>query len=187
LNAVIVVAGVALALLLALVLSYNRFVTQKQLIGNSWSNVDTELRRRYDLIPNLVETVKGYAAHERDTLEAVIRARTAAVASSGNAAEQSRDENVLVDSLRSLFALSEAYPDLQANAQFLELQREIVITEDRIQAARRFYNANVRDYNRRVESVPSNLIASSFGFTRAEYFEVEPAVRDAGAPTVDLP
>jgi LemA protein len=185
-NALLIAGGIVLVVLLAVGLSYNRFVSQRQLIANSWANVDTELRRRYDLIPNLVETVKGYAAHERDTLEAVVRARTAAVASTGGPEAQARDENILVGALKQLFAVAESYPDLKANEQFLNLQRELVNTEDRIQAARRFYNNNVRDLNRRVESIPSNIVASVFKFKRADYFEVEPAVRDAGVPTVDL-
>jgi LemA protein len=185
-TAIVVAAAVALGLLLALTLSYNHFVRQKQLIANSWSNVDTELRRRYDLIPNLVETVRGYAAHERETLEAVVRARTAAVASTGGPEAQGRDENILVDALRHLFAVAEAYPDLRASEHFLALQDELVNTEDRIQAARRFYNANVRDYNRRVESLPSMVVALLFGFRRADYFEVEAALRAAGAPAVVL-
>jgi LemA protein len=185
-TAFVVAAAAALGLLLAITLSYNHFVRQKQLIANSWSNVDTELRRRYDLIPNLVETVRGYAAHERDTLEDVVRARTAAVACTGGAEEQGRDENALVDALQHLLAVAEQYPDLRANEQFLALQTELINTEDRIQAARRFYNANVRDYNRRVESLPSLVVALLFGFRRADYFEVEPALRAAGAPAVVL-
>ena len=176
-TAVLIGGGAALLLLVALVLSYNRFVRQQQLIANAWSNVDTELRRRYDLVPNLVETVQGYAAHERTVLDEVTRARSAAVASDGPAAEQARDENVLVGALRQLFAVTERYPELRASEHFLALQRELALTEDRIQAARRFYNANVRDYNRRVESVPSNVVGATFGFRRADYFEVDPALR----------
>jgi LemA protein len=185
-QAVVIALGVVGVLLIVVALSYNRFVQQRQLVESSWSNVDTELRRRYDLIPNLVETVKGYAAHERATLEEVTEARQQAVAATGGAAQQAREENVLVSALRNLLAVSEAYPDLKADAHFLELQRELVNTEDRIQAARRFFNANVRDYNRRVESVPSALVARAFGFSRREYFEVEPAMRAAGAPDVRL-
>jgi LemA protein len=176
--------AVLVVLALACFLSYNRFVSQRQYIRNSWANVDTELRRRYDLIPNLVETVKGYAAHERATFEAVTRARTVATASDGDAAAQARDENVLVDALKSLLAVAEAYPDLQASEQFLQLQRELVTTEDRIQAARRFFNNNVRDYNRRVQSIPSMFIAKAFSFREESYFEVEAAVRSA--PEVQL-
>jgi len=179
----VLVAAVVL-LLLAGVVSYNRFVNQRQLIDNAWSNVDTELRRRYDLIPNLVRTVQGYAAHERSTLATVVRARDEAVASVGDAAVQEGPEQVLVRSLRSLLALSEAYPDLKADAQFLELQEELAVTEDRIQAARRLFNNNVRDYNQRVQSVPSNLIATLGGFRRRDYFELDPAVRDDQPPRV---
>ena len=156
--------------------SYNRFVRQRTLIDNSWSNIDTELKRRYDLIPNLVETVKGYAAHEATTLEAVTEARTQAMADNGSPDQQARSENNLVGSLKSLLAVSEAYPDLKASTCFLDLQHQLVGTEDRIQAARRFYNNNVRDYNQRVQSVPTNLIAKVFGFESRQYFEVDEAV-----------
>ncbi len=182
--AILVVLGAVLVTGIAIALSYNRFVSQRQLIRNSWSNVDTELQRRYDLIPNLVETVKGYAAHERTVFEEVTRARTGALHSTGPPAQQARDENQLVDALRHLLAVAEAYPDLKANEHFSELQSELANTEDRIQAARRFYNANVRDYNTRVQSVPSNIIAGWFGFTAEDYFEVEEAVRRP--PQVDL-
>jgi len=183
---VYVVLGVILLLVLIVMLSYNRFIRDGQLIDNSWSNVDTELRRRYDLIPNLVETVAGYATHERQTFEAVTQARALAMGSDGNAAAQSSDENVLVGALRSLLAVTEAYPDLQASPHFGELQDELVTTENRIQAARRIFNGNVRDYNTRVESVPSNLVARMCGFSTRTYFEVEAAVRDAGAPSVRI-
>jgi LemA protein len=178
-------AGAIFLLLLAAVVSYNRFVSQRQLIDNAWSNIDTELRRRYDLIPNLVRTVQGYAAHERETLTAVVQARDVAVASVGDVSAQEGPEQVLVHSLRSLLAVSEAYPDLQADQHFLELQAELAVTEDRIQAARRLFNGNVRDYNQRVESVPSNLIATLGGFGRHDYFELESAIRDAEPPRVE--
>ena len=183
---VYVVLGAVLLLVVAVMASYNRFIRDGQLIDNSWSNVDTELRRRYDLIPNLVETVAGYATHERQTFETVIEARALAMRSDGDAAAQSGDENVLVGALRSLLAVTEAYPDLQASPHFAELQDELVTTENRIQAARRIFNGNVRDYNTRVESVPSNLVARMCGFPTRTYFEVEAAVRDAGAPHVRL-
>jgi LemA protein len=178
---VVALAVTALIGLWAIV-SFNRFISQRNLIANSWSNVETELRRRYDLIPNLVETVGGYAGHEKETLTEVIEARAGAVATSGDAATQAGAENVLVEGLRHLLAVSEAYPELVASAHFLELQRELVTTEDRIQAARRLFNGNVRDYNRRVESIPSRLIAALGRFVKADYFEVEPAVRDARRP-----
>src|SRR4051794_31311178 len=147
--------GIALVLVIAGLLSFNRFVRQRQLVDNSWSNVDTELKRRHDLIPNLVETVKGYAAHERATLEAVVRARNEAVAADGGVAAQADHEHILVGALQRLLALREAYPDLKASTQFVDLQRQLTVTEDRIQAARRFYNSNVRDFNTRVQSFPS--------------------------------
>lgn len=178
---VLYVIGGAVALLgIALALSYNRFVNQRNLIRNSWSNIDTELTRRYDLIPNLVEAVKGYAAHEKAVLEEVTRARATAQAEHGSPGEQAKAEGPLVAALRHLFAVVENYPELKASAHFLKLQDELANTEDRIQAARRFYNANVRDYNTRVQSFPSNLIAGTFGFRVEEYFQIEPALR-AGA------
>ena len=177
----IVLIVVALVVVWA-VISFNRFISQRNLIANSWSNVETELRRRYDLIPNLVETVGGYASHEKQTLTEVIEARAGAVATGGDAAAQAGAENILVEGLRHLLAVSEDYPELVASAHFLELQRELVTTEDRIQASRRLFNGNVRDYNRRVESVPSRLIAAVGRFTKADYFEVEPAVREARRP-----
>lgn len=172
---------VALVLVLVIAIgasvSFNRFVAQRNAIANSWSNVDSELRRRYDLVPNLVETVAGYAAHERATLEQVVRARSAAVAEAGGVAPQEAAENVFVSALRRMLALAESYPGLRASDHFLALQRQLVDTEDRIQAARRLYNANVRDYNSRVEAFPSMLIARIGGFVRADYFEVDPVVR----------
>ncbi|MHC4562250.1 MAG: LemA family protein [Planctomycetota bacterium] len=167
--------GIVVLGLIWLVGTYNGLVRLKQHCRESWSDIDTELRRRYDLVPNLVETVKGYAAHEKQVLEAVISARSRAVASSGSAAAQAADENMLVGALRQLFAVSEGYPELKASTNFLHLQQELANTEDRIQAARRFYNANVRDMNTRTEVFPSNLIANMFGFTREEFFEVESA------------
>ena len=174
-----VVAAVVLLPVIAVVISYNRFVGQRNLIHNSWANVDTELRRRYDLIPNLVETVKGYAAHERSVFEMVTEARSRAMASVGPVAEQAAAERGLVDGVRRLFAVAENYPDLKASVHFVELQRELANTENRIQAARRFFNNNVRDYNRRVQSVPSNVVAGWFRFGEEEYFEVDEAVRIA--------
>ena len=166
-------AGVVGLLGLAVIISYNRFVRQRNLVEESWRQVDVELRRRYDLIPNLVETVKGYAAHERATLEAVIRARNAAQAPSASRTEQGHDETTLTRTLRGLLAVAEAYPELKADQHFRQLQAQLAETEDRIAAARRFYNANVRAYNTRVDAFPSSLIAATFGFRKAEYFEVE--------------
>jgi LemA protein len=182
-----VVLGIVVVLVLAGVVSYNRFVSQKNLIRDSWANIDTELRRRYDLIPNIVETVKGYAAHEREVLENVTQARAMATGATGSPAEQAAAEGPLVAALRQLFAVVENYPDLKANQNFLALQAELSNTEDRLQTARRFYNANVRDYNRRVQSVPSNVVANMFHFEEEEFFEVEEALRgDEGVPRVSF-
>lgn len=161
-----------IVVVLVLVGMYNSLVRGRNHVRESWSDIDTELKRRYELIPNLVETVKGYAKHEREVLERVVEARTRAVASTGSPAEQAQDENFLVGALRQLFALAEGYPDLKASDNFLELQRELSETENRIQAVRRFYNANVRDYNNRCEMFPTNMMASMFGFQQAEFFEV---------------
>jgi LemA protein len=181
----VVLGLIALGVIFGIV-SYNRFVSQRQLIKDSWANIDTELRRRYDLIPNLVETVKGYATHEREVFENVTRARAAAAAATGSPAEQAAAEGPFVAALRQLFAVVENYPDLKANQNFLALQGELTNTEDRLQTARRFYNANVRDYNQRVQQFPSRLIAGGFGFKEEEYFEVEEALREAGAPQVNF-
>ena len=180
---VYIVIAVVVLVAIASLLSYNRFVTQRQLIDNSWSNVDTELQRRHDLVPNLVETVRGYAAHEHRTFEAVTTARAQAMSVRGSAATQMPAERDLVTGVRRLLGVAEAYPELRASFHFLQLQEELVMTENRIQAARRFYNGNVRDYNRRVDSFPSIVIARVFRFTIEEYFEVEPVVREAPAVT----
>lgn len=181
----VVLALVALVAI-GVVVSYNRFVSQRQLINDAWANIDTELRRRYDLIPNLVETVKGYAQHEREVFENVTRARAAAAAATGSPAQQAAAEGPFVAALRQLFAVAENYPQLRANENFLALQQELSNTEDRLQTARRFYNANVRDYNRRVQSFPSNTIANTFHFEEEEFFEVPDAIRDAGPPQVNF-
>ena len=182
-----IVLGVIVLLLLIGVFIYNKFVSQRQGIKDAFANIDTELRRRYDLIPNLVETVKGYATHERETFESVTRARAAAQAAQGPA-EQAQAENMLTAALRQLFAVAEAYPQLQAAENFQQLQAELANTEDRIQVSRRFYNENVREYNERVQSVPSNVIAGMFNFELEEYFEIEEAERAtvAQAPQVDF-
>ena len=172
-----VAAGIAVLVLIYIISTYNTLIRLRQHVRESWSDIDTELKRRYDLIPNLVETVKGYAAHERETLDAVIEARARAVSSTGTPDSQARDEGMLVSTLRQLFAVVEAYPQLKANQNFLHLQEELVITEDRIQATRRFYNGNVRDLNTRVAVFPSNLVASIFGIGPEEFFEVAEAVR----------
>ncbi len=177
-----IVAGLALLILLWVASLYNGLIRVKNACDESWSDIDTELRRRYDLIPNLVETVKGYAQHEREVFERVIQARNAAVANHGSPASQAKDENAVVGGLRQLFALAENYPDLKANQIYLKLQEELANTEDRLQRSRRFYNANVRDLNNRLEVFPSNMIAQAFAFQKREYFELdEPAARQAPA------
>jgi LemA protein len=181
-----IVLGVVVLLVILGIVSYNRFVSGRQLIRDSWANIDTELRRRYDLIPNLVETVKGYAAHERGVFEEVTRARAAAVSATGSPAEQAAAEGPFVAALRQLFAVAENYPELKANQNFLALQTELSNTEDRLQTARRFYNANVREFNRRVQSFPSNVVAGSFGFKEEPFFEVEETLREAGPPQVSF-
>ncbi|NTW30653.1 MAG: LemA family protein [Candidatus Moranbacteria bacterium] len=151
---------------------YNRLVTLKNRTDESWSDIDVQLKRRYDLIPNLVNTVKGYAAHESGVFEKVTEARTRAM-SAGNQHEKVEAENALAGTLKSLFAVAENYPDLKANQNFLELQRELSDTENKIQSARRFYNANVRDFNTQIETFPNNLIAPMFDFGKREFFELE--------------
>jgi LemA protein len=181
----IAVLAAALVFLLWLIGTFNGLVRLRNFVKESWAQIDTELKRRYDLIPNLVETVKGYAKHEREVLERVTAARNTAAASNGTPAEQAKDENALVGTIKTLFAVSERYPDLKANEGFLRLQDELANTEDRIQAARRFYNGNVRDLNTRIEVFPSSLIAGIFGFQRADFFEVE-EVTVRAAPAVSL-
>jgi LemA protein len=171
----LIIGGLVLLIGIWTVATYNILVRLRQQCRESWSGIDTELRRRYDLIPNLVAAVKRCAAHEREVLQAVTEARTRAQASTGSPASQARDENVLVDGIKQLLAVSENYPDLKASENFLKLQSELANTEDRIQAARRFYNANVRDINTRIEVFPSNTIAGMFGFKPEEFFEVEDA------------
>ena len=163
---------------------YNALVRLRNHISDAWSNVDTELLRRYELIPNLVATVKGYAAHERETLERVIELRNTCIADTGSVRHQEGTEKQLVLAMQKLLALAESYPDLKADQHFLQLQEELVNTEDRIQAARRFYNGNVRDYRNLREGFPSNLVANIFDFQDASFFDVEPSVR--AAPAVDL-
>jgi LemA protein len=181
-----IVIGVLVLFAILGIVSYNRFVSQRQLIRDSWANIDTELRRRYDLIPNLVETVRGYASHERAVFENVTRARAAAASATGSPAEQAAAEGPFVAALRQLFAVVENYPDLKANQNFLALQQELSNTEDRLQTSRRFYNANVRNYNERVQQFPSMIIARMFGFEQEEFFEVDDALREAGPPRVDF-
>ena len=154
------------------VFAYNRFVSLKNRAKEAWSDIDVQLKRRYNLIPNLVETVKGYASHERELFEKVTEARTKAMGAK-TVKEHSQAENMLSSALKTLFAVSENYPNLKASQNFLELQRELRDTEDKIQAARRFYNGNVRDLNIKIESFPSKIIAGLFRFKKMDLFEIE--------------
>jgi len=183
--AAIIVCCVILAIFVWM--TYNRFVLLRNRVKEAWSDIEVLLKRRYDLIPNLVETVKGYAAHEKNTLEAVINARNIAMKSGNKSiAEQSKNENILSGTLKSLFALSENYPDLKANANFLELQRELVDTENKIQASRRFYNNNVLAFNTKREMFPSNIIANIFNFEKNEFFKLDEAEKEAAKNPVKV-
>jgi LemA protein len=177
---VLIVVTVMIVLTVCLPLAwYNKLVRLRQLIKESWGNIDVQLRRRYDLISNFVNAVKGYAGHERATLDAVIEARNKAQANTGDVAAKAQDEQNLVRATRQLFALAEAYPDLKASEGFLQLQQELVNTEDRIAAARRFYNSNARDYNIKRTTFPYMLVVRFGDFPAQEYFEVDDFTRAA--------
>jgi LemA protein len=169
---VLVIAAGAVAMM------HNSLVRKRQGVREAWSAIETELKRRYDLVPNLVSVVQGYAAHEAETLQAVTAARNAAAANNGSPMSQADTENVLSGALRQLFAVAEAYPELKANQSFGQLQSELAETEDRISSARRFYNANVRELNTAVESFPGNVVARQFGFGPEEYFELDEGSRE---------
>ncbi len=173
-----IVLGVVALLVVALVLLYNRLVTLRNRVENAWAQVDVQLRRRYDLIPNLVETVKGYAAHERETFEAVTNARARAQSAQGPA-EQSAAEGILGQALGRLLAVAEAYPELQADENFRQLQDELAETENRIAVSRQVYNDTVLTYNTAIQTVPGVLVAGPFGFGRKEFFELEGEAREA--------
>jgi LemA protein len=172
-----IILGVVVLLVIILILIYNRLVRLRNRIDAAWSQIDVQLKRRYDLIPNLVETVKGYAAHERETLEAVIRARQQAVDARG-IEEQAQAENFLTQTLRSLFAVAEAYPQLQANENFMALQEELTNTEGRIAFSRQFYNEQVLSYDNAIEVFPTNVVAGGFNFKERPYFEAETASQE---------
>jgi LemA protein len=164
--------------ILAIVLMYNGLIRLKNRVDEAWSDIDVQLKRRHDLIPNLVNTVKGYAAHEKEVFEKVTEARSRAMGA-GSAADKAEAENILSNTLKSLFAVAEAYPDLKANQNFLELQRELTDTEDKIQAARRFYNGNVRDFNTKIQVFPTNILAGMLGFKEREFFQAEEGEKEA--------
>jgi LemA protein len=169
-----VAGGILIIIALWLVFTFNGLVRRRFRVREAWSDIDVQLKRRYDLIPNLVETVKGYMSHEAGVFEKVSEARSRAMGAKGKD-EKLGAENALSSTLKTLFAVSENYPDLKANANFLELQRELADTENKIQAARRFYNGNVMDYNTKTQTFPTNLIAGIFGFKKEEFFGVENA------------
>jgi LemA protein len=171
----IIIAVVVVLLILFLIFAYNGLVKARNRVDNAYSQIEVQQKRRYDLIPNLVETVKGYAAHERGTLEAVTQARANAINAqqSGSVGDQAQAENVLSGALKSLFAVAEAYPDLKANQNFLNLQEELTATEDRIAYSRQFYNDEVLKYDNKLETIPSNFIANMFNFEPREYFKAE--------------
>jgi len=172
-----IVIIIAVVIVLWIILVFNRLVTLRNRTKEAWSDIDVQLKRRYNLIPNLVETVKGYAAHERELFEKVTKARAMAMQAQ-SVKEKGEAENMLSGTLKSLFAVAENYPDLKASTNFLELQRELRDTEDKIQASRRFYNTNVRDLNIKVESFPTNIVAGLLGFKKRDFFEAEGGERE---------
>lgn len=180
----IVLMIIAAALILYLIAAYNGLIRRRNQIENAWSQIDVQLKRRLDLIPNLVETVKGYAAHEKETLDAVIKARNAAVAAPSTPGAQAAADGQLTGSLRQLFALGEAYPDLKANTNFLALQEELSATEGRVAYARQFYNDSVLEYNNKLQQFPTMYYARALKFERREYFEADEAARTA--PSVEF-
>ncbi|AKL98278.1 LemA family protein [Endomicrobium proavitum] len=182
LNAILIILIILILIAgLYFLATYNKFVTLKNRVKEAWSDIEVQMKRRYDLIPNLVETVKGYAKHESGTLEAVIKARNAAI-SANSVEDKAKAENVLSGTLKSIFALSESYPNLKANENFLELQRELTDTENKLQAARRFYNSNVLALNTKLEMFPSNIIGNAFGFKAQEFFKLDETEQAAKQP-----
>ena len=176
----LIIAAVVLVIVIWLWRTYNGLIGARLNVKEAWSGIDVQLRRRSSLIPNLVETVKGYAAHERETFENVTRARAQldTAREAGNAAQAAQADNILTGTLRSLFAVAEAYPDLQANENFKELQRELTDTEDKIAYSRQFYNTNVGNYNEKIQVFPNVLLAGMFNFEQAEFYEAEEAARE---------
>ena len=183
--ALFILLGLAAVVVIWLIGIFNGLVRLRNAVKNAWSQIDVQLKRRYDLIPNLVETVKGYAQHERGTLEAVIKARQQAINITDNVIDEAKAENMLSQTLRSLFAVSENYPDLKANQNFLALQEELTSTENKISFSRQFYNDSAMTYNNKTEVFPSNIVAGMFSFKRADFFEVEEAA-ERQAPQVSF-
>lgn len=182
----VIIIGIIIAILALFVwVTYNGLVTLKVRVDEAWSDITIQLKRRADLIPNLVNTVKGYAKHESGVFERVTEARSAIV-NAGSPKEAAKADNMLTDALKSVFAVAEAYPDLKASQNFSELQQELVDTEDKIQAARRFYNAGVRDLSTKLQQFPSNIIGSMFGFKEREFFDVDETERETVEKPVEV-
>ncbi len=179
-----IILGVIVVIVLWVVFAFNGFVSLRNRAKEAWADIEVQLKRRYDLIPNLVNTVKGYASHESSAFENVTKARSMAMGAQGPTGEHAQAENMLTGALKSVFAIAEAYPELKANQNFLALQNELSDTENKIQAARRFYNGNVRDLNIKAESFPSNVIAGMFNFTKMEFFDL--ADNDAAQNPVEV-
>lgn len=180
-----IIIGIVAVLLIAVVAIYNSLVTLRVRVDEAWSDITVQLKRRLDLIPNLIETVKGYAKHEKTVFEEVTKARTEVMNAKG-VKETGKAENMLEGALKSLFAVAEAYPDLKASQNFVELQQELVDTEDKIQASRRFYNGGVRDLNTKIQTFPSNIIAAIFAFKNREFFELDEAENAKAEKPVDV-
>lgn len=176
-----IILAIVVVLILFVIGKYNKFITMRNRKDEAWSDIDVQLKRRYDLIPNLVNTVKGYATHEKEAFESVTEARAKAMGA-GTVGEHAEAENMLTGALKSIFAISEAYPELKANENFKELQRELSDTENKIQAARRFYNTNVRDFNTSLQVFPGNVIAGMFNFKSVEFFELDDDEQEAKDP-----
>ena len=183
--AVWIIVGIIVLILIILGVIYNSLVTLRVRVDEAWSDITVQLKRRMDLIPNLIETVKGYAKHEKGVFEAVTEARANMLSAKG-VKETAAADNQFEGALKSLFAVSEAYPDLKANQNFIELQQELVDTEDKIQASRRFYNGGVRDLNTKIQTFPSNIVASMFNFTKREFFELSEAEQKQAEKPVEV-
>jgi len=180
--AIAVLAVILVVLVFYVIAIYNSLIVLKNRVAEAWSDIEVQMKRRYDLIPNLVETVRGYAKHESGTFEKVIQARNMAMANHNGPVEQAKTENILSGTLKSLFALTENYPELKANENFMKLQFELTDTEDRIKASRRFYNTNVLAFNNKIEVFPSNIIAKKFSFQKREFFQLDESEAAARQP-----
>jgi len=181
-----IILGIIVVIVFAAVTMYNKLVRLRNTVKSSWSDIDVQCKKRYDLVPNLVEAVKGYASHEKSVFEKVTQARSMAM-QAHSPAEMAKAENMIRDTLKNLFAVAEAYPELKANANFQQLQSQLHELENNIESARRYYNAVVRDYDTLIESFPSNLIASQFKFQKEEFFELEAPAEERKAPRVSFP